>query len=344
MFFLVSISSEVFQRIMMMRLVNRRLGVDASVARDGSEMVQQIRASFGGLLVVLDWRKGEVIASKPVLGASGLAVRDRTIVCASWIEPAVRVFHDGEEVATIAHRWLNYLHSVDFCSPESILLASAGSDLIAEFTFNGDVIWHWFGPEHGYGRCPDGRSAFFDRAGDYSRLRTSTAEHAMHVTSAIGAAGNTVLATLFHQGELIAIDRASGAAKVLLSGLAKPHGVHRRAGGFLLSDTLGHRVILLDDNLEVCSQIPCGSQWLQDSIVTGAGTYLTLENVHIDQLPEPHVRNRISEIDGSGRELRGVEVDVDSRLFAISEIDGALAHKLANVWGMERNFDAWRWR
>ncbi len=88
----------------------------------------------------------------------------------------------------------------------------------------------------------------------------------------------------------------------------------------------------------------CGSQWLQDSIVTGAGTYLTLENVHIDQLPEPHVRNRISEIDGSGRELRGVEVDVEQSPVAISEIERSAAHKLANVWGMERNFDAWRWR
>ena len=343
MFFLVSISSEVFQRIMMMRLVNRRLGVDSSVTRDGSEMAQQIRASFGGVLVVLDWTKGEVIASKPILGASGLAVSGGTIVCASWIEPEVRVFHDGEEVATVSHRWLNYLHSVDFSPPGNILLACAGSDLIAEFTLDGEAIWDWFGPEHGYSQCPDGRSAFFDRAGDYRKMRTSTAEHAMHVTSAIALPGSSVLATLFHQGELIAIDRASGAAKVLLNGLSRPHGIHRRVGGFLLSDTLGHRIVLLDENLEVCSQIACGSQWLQDSIVTGAGTYLTLENVHVDQLPEPHLRNRISEVDGSGRELRGVEVDVDSRLFAVNEIDEALAHKLAAVWGMRRSFDTWRW-
>ena len=109
----------------------------------------------------------------------------------------------------------------------------------------------------------------------------------MHVTSAILLPDNTVLATLFHQGTLISIDRASGQTRVVLDGLSRPHGIHRREGGFMLSDTLGHRIVLLNERLEVYSEIAFGSQWLQDTILSSAGTYLTLENVHIDQLPEP---------------------------------------------------------
>jgi hypothetical protein len=343
MFVLISISSEVFGRMMKMRLLRQRLGIGPAAPRDASQVLQRVRSSFGGRLVLVDWTSGEVLADKSILGVSGFAVRGRRIVASSWIEPTALLLFDGEEVGTVTHRWLNYVHSVDLPSSERILLASAGSDLIAELTFDGEVLWDWFGPEHGFGLRPDGKPAFFDRDADYRAMRTSTAEQAMHVTSAMPLPNNTVLATLFHQGVLISIDRESGAASVVLDGLSRPHGVHRRDGGFLLSDTLGHRIVLLDDELKVCSEIPFGSQWLQDTIVTSAGSYLTLENVHIDQLPEPQLRNRITEIDEKGRQIRAVNIGVDYRLFTVREVDGAHARKLVDVWGLREDFDTWRW-
>ena len=39
----------------------------------------------------------------------------------------------------------------------------------------------------------------------------------------------------------------------------------------MLSDTLDHRIVLLNDALTCCSQIVYGSQWLQDAITTTAG-------------------------------------------------------------------------
>ena len=343
MFLLISISSEVFGRMMKMRLLRQRLGIGSAATRDASEALQRVRSSFGGRLVLVDWTSGEILADKPILGVSGFAVRDRAIVASSWIEPNAHVLIDGEEVGTVTHRWLNYVHSVDLPSPGRILVASAGSDLIAELTFDGEVLWDWFGPEHGFGLRPDGVPAFFNRDADYRAMRTSTAEQAMHVTSAILVSNKTVLATLFHQGVLISIDRESGAASIVLDGLARPHGVHRRDGGFLLSDTLGHRIVLLNDHLEVCSEIPFGSQWLQDTVVTSAGSYITLENVHIDQLPDPQLSNRITEIDKQGRQIRAVNIGVDHRLFTVREVDEAHARTLAGVWGRRGDLDTWRW-
>ena len=343
MFLLISISSEVFGRMMKMRLLRQQLGIGSAARREASQVLQHVRSSFGGRLVLIDWTNGDVLADKSILGVSGFAIRDRRIVASSWIEPTALLLFDGEEVGTVTHRWLNYVHSIDMQSPGRILLASAGSDLIAELTFDGEVSWDWFGPEHGFGHRPDGKPAFFDRDADYRAMRTSTAEQAMHITSAMPLPNNTVLATLFHQGALISIDRESGAASVVLDGLSRPHGVHRRDGGFLLSDTLGHRIVLLDDELKVCSEIPFGSQWLQDTIATSAGSYLTLENVHIDQLPEPQLRNRITEIDEKGRQIRAVNIGVDYRLFTVREVDGAHARTLVNVWGRRGDFDTWRW-
>jgi hypothetical protein len=343
MFVLISISSEVFGRMMSMRLMHRRLGIGTSASREASDALRLVRDSFGGKLVLIDWTRGEVLAAKSILGASGLAVHERTIVASSWIEPEVYILKSGERIGTMTHRWLNYVHSADLTSPHSMLVASAGSDLIAELSFDGEVLWEWFGPEHGYGIRPDGLKAFFDRDADYRAMGTSTAEQAMHVSSAILLTNNTVLATLFHQGVLISIERESGTPLIVLDGLSRPHGVHRRNGGFLLSDTLGHRIILLNHDLQVCREIPFGSQWLQDTIVTSKGTYLTLENVHINQLPEPDLRNRITEIDEQGRQLRAVGIGVDFRLFTAREVDDAHADALVRAWGKLGSFSTWRW-
>src|SRR5580700_7921620 len=170
MFVLISISSEVFYRMMVMRLLYRRLGIDVSATRDAPELLRSVRGSFGGRLVLVDWSRGEVLADKSILGASGLATRDRTIVAASWIDPHAYILTDGEEVGRLTHRWLNYVHSIDLTPQGGILVASAGSDLIAELTLEGAMRWDWFGAEHGYGIRPDGVPAFFERDADYRTM------------------------------------------------------------------------------------------------------------------------------------------------------------------------------
>jgi hypothetical protein len=283
------------------------------------------------------------MADTPIPGVSGIAVQFGAVIACSWIDQCLYMLRGSEKVRAASHPWFNHLHSIDVTPRNTYLLASAGSDLIVEIDSDGEVVWTWFGPEHGYDAQPEGKPVFFDRDADYRLMRRATSEQAMHVTSAILLRDDTVLATLFHQGELIAIDRGSGQATVRVRGLSKPHGIHRRDGGFILSDTLGHRILLLNDDLTCCSQIGYGSQWLQDAIATRAGTYLTLENVHIDQIPEAGLTNRLVEIDASGTPLRGVEVEPDYRFFAACEIDRALAQDLAQAWGSSGDFDTLRW-
>lgn len=343
MFFLISISSEVFHRMMTMRVLYRQLGIKASATRDAPELLRGVRRSFGGRLVLVDWAQGELLADRAVAGVSGIDTQGQTLVACSWIDQCVYVLNGSDEISILTHPWFNYIHSVDLTPQHTFLLASAGSDLIVEISSRGEVVWDWFGPEHGYDTCPEGTPAFFNRQVDYRAMRRSTTEQAMHVTSAILLPNNTVLATLFHQGVLVSIERETGEAQVVLDGLSRPHGIHRREGGFIISDTLGHRILLLNEELQVCSEIPFGSQWLQDTIISSAGTYLTLENVHIDQLPEPGLTNRLTEIDEKGRQLRGVDVGVDFRLFTAREVNEGFARTLVQAWGRRGHCDSWHW-
>ena len=341
MFLLISVSSEAFSQMMVMRLLQKRLGVKLSRVRDAPELLRQVRGSLGGRLVLLDWSGGEILADKAFPGATGLATQGRRIVAASWTDPYAYVLEDGKEIGKFSHRWFNYVHSVDLTPQGNVLFACAGSDLIAEFTPDGDALWDWFGAEHGYGVRPDGVPAFFDREADYRVIRSGAAEHAMHVNSAIALPNNNVLATLFHQGRSSPLfDRKS--ARIVLDGLSRPHGVHARNGGYLLSDTLGTGSCC---STSICryAETPVGTQWLQDAIVTSEGAYLTLENVHLDQLPERNLSNRIAEIQENGNEVRALEVGSSCRLFTVREVDEAHATALASAWGRSGNLESWRW-
>jgi hypothetical protein len=328
---------------MMMRAVYRRMGIDASAARDAPSLLRSVRHSLGGRLVIVDWGAGEVIADKPLTGASGLAARGRTVVACSWVDQCAYVLSTDGETTLVTHPWLNYVHSVDITPYDTLLMASAGSDLIVELTPDGNVVWEWIGPEHGYDTRPDGGSVFIDRQLDHRPLRKRTSDQAMHVTAAIHAGPETVLATLFHQGTLVAIDRSSGRARDVLAGLEHPHGIHRCDGGFMVSDTLGHRVLVLDENLELSRVIRYGSEWLQDAIRLSNGSYLVLENVHIDQLPRRSLTNRMSELDVDGRRIRGVDVGPGMRLFTVRELDANVAAALACAWGRTMDFGSWQW-
>ena len=162
----------------------------------------------------------------------------------------------------------------------------------------------------------------------------------MHVTCALPLE-RTVLATLFHQGQLIEIDRETGTARVLLDGLQRPHGIHTRPGGFLLSDTLGHRIVLLDEQFRVTREIPFGSHWLQDTISISSGTLLSLENVHIDQTPEPGLSNQIVELDFDGKPLRRLTVPADHRLFTAREVDDETAQWMIRDWNTAPPLRGW---
>ena len=319
---------------MCMRALQRKLGVPVSINRDAAELTRRVKDSFGGRLVLLDWPGHEIMADFPVSGASGFTVRGRFIYACSWIDHCVHVIRGGQRVDCLSHRWFNHLHSVEATHWNTLLIPSAGSDLLVEVSMSGEVVYKWFAPDHGYQRNSNGAEVVFDESADYRQLPRSTAERATHMTCALPAGEDRILATLFHQGELIAIDRNHGAASVILEGLSRPHGIHRRAGGFLLSDTLGHRILLLDESLHLETEIPFGSQWVQDAIETSSGTYLVLENVHIDQLPAPGLMNRIVEIDSAGRIIHKLEIPPDYRLFTVREINAEFARWLTDEWGV----------
>jgi hypothetical protein len=75
-----------------------------------------------------------------------------------------------------------------------------------------------------------------------------TRQKPAHLNSAGYDSDGKILITLFHQGAGYVVDRDTGEAKEVISGLSNPHKLSRRQrGGYFISDTRRGKLIFLDE-------------------------------------------------------------------------------------------------
>lgn len=164
--------------------------------------------------------------------------------------------------------WLNQGHTVEFSHDgKKLLVGSAGFDAVFEFdTESGQAVWQWFAWDHGFDRSKLGHYVVRSAA----RCRTlaakghevllvndprkyefglPTRQKPAHLNSACYDSDRKILVTLFHQGAGYVVDRNTGEAREIISGLVVPHKLSRRkSGGYFISDTRRGKLIFLDEN------------------------------------------------------------------------------------------------
>jgi hypothetical protein len=220
-----------------------------------------------GLIAAFDLDSGAVLWERPADTPAGFALTDTAAFVNSMYGNRILKFNTNfvlEE--TIASRWMSDLHSL-VSDDRGLLLTSSGADAILEFTVDGKCTWSWFAEDHGYAQTPNHPGASRNDK-DFRFNPIVTDAQLTHCNSAVRSSdGKSILATLFHQGQLIMIDRASGAPKVLVDGLAKPHSIRKvPGGGWILSDSGAHSVVLLDEGFWVTGIIEAGFDWVQDAL------------------------------------------------------------------------------
>ena len=137
--------------------------------------------------------------------------------------------------------WLNQAHTVEF-SPDGkkLLVGSAGFDAVFEFdTASGEVVWEWFAWDHGFDRSKLGhyvvrsaaRSGTLAAMGHEVLLVDDPVKHEFgiptrqkpaHLNSACYGSDGRILITLFHQGAGYVVDRSTGEAEEVISGIDQP--------------------------------------------------------------------------------------------------------------------------
>jgi len=163
--------------------------------------------------------------------------------------------------------WLNQAHTVEFSADgKKLLVGSSGFDAVFEFdTASGEVVWEWFAWDHSFDRSKLGhyvvRSAATCRTlaamghevllvNDPAKYEfgIATRQKPAHLNSACYDSDGKILVTLFHQGAGYVVDRNTGEAQEVISGLTNPHKLSRRKrGGYFISDTKRGKLIFLDE-------------------------------------------------------------------------------------------------
>jgi hypothetical protein len=161
----------------------------------------------------------------------------------------------------------NALHSLSR-SRRGYLVASTGVDLLVEFNRRGDVLWTWWATDHGFTETPTGQRRELDKTADQRVQKYGTLSQTTHVNSVAELPDGRILATLFHQGTVIAIDRASGAWQTVLDGLDHPHAVRvLDEQHFTVADTVHGKALLASlkgARASIEKEIDAGTSWLQD--------------------------------------------------------------------------------
>ena len=256
------------------------------------------KAEYTGMMVVYDWVSKEVIWKSDwgnkVLMPAGYCFADGVIYLNDLEGASVFVVdvepEPGRLLKRISHPYLNDLHSLKR-TRRGLLITCSGNDAILELDLDGNILWEWWATEHGYSLSPSGKERASGRGQEHRDQYYHTRYHATHVNTAVvrDESERYVLALLFHQGQLIQIDRSlpetEQHAEVILDGLARPHTLEKFAAGWLCCNSLAKELLILDDNLKIAEHIPYNGGWIQACTRLSSG-HIVLNDVDMSCLVE----------------------------------------------------------
>jgi hypothetical protein len=235
-------------------------------------------ASFAGTYVVYDWDSREIIwqaswGNMLVTPAGHCFADGYLYVCDLEAGNIFQVDVDqepGKLLRRISHPYLNDIHSLER-TKRGFLVTASGTDAILELDLEGNLLWEWWATEHGYSKTPSGKERTPGRGQEHRDIYYHTRFQATHLNCANiqdPEEERFVLCLLFHQGQLIRIDRSRPVAEqrptVILEGLARPHSLEKTPNGWIFCNSLSKELVLLDDDLKRTEAIPYDGGWIQD--------------------------------------------------------------------------------
>jgi len=228
---------------------------------------QKPQHDLGGLLCIIE----DMGCSQKTLElkmAAGMVASDRGVFVTSFAG-----VHEVDTDLGVAHHnvvslpQFNALHSISR-TRRGYLVASTGLDLLVEFNRAGEILWNWWATDHGFELTPTGHPREIDKSVDHRTIQYGTLSQTTHINSAAELHDGKFLASLFHQGMVIAIERETGEWQPVLEGLDHPHSVRvLDEEHFTVADTVRGRALSVRLNKgkgEIEEEVDVETNWLQD--------------------------------------------------------------------------------
>ncbi len=226
---------------------------------------------MGGEIVLLDPNRltGPLLGSLKVRTPMGLCYDKKSKTLFTGSDHWVYGLSNGKIVRRLNNQYFNCIHCVSKSIDGNLWVVCTGIDAVIKIDINNPnkTLSSWFATENGYSVSANGNVRSIDRNKKHQGIDDySTPEHTTHINSVLEYKENKLLATLFHQGELIEIDVTTGKTKTILKKLKQPHNIRKASFGYVLSDTNGQRVIMIGNNLKFIGELTGDFDWIQDTI------------------------------------------------------------------------------
>ncbi len=199
---------------------------------------------------------------------------------------------------------------------QGLLVTASGVDALLEFDLNGQLIWSWWGTEHGYNQAYGGGTRVIDKSLDHRLKNYPGRLQTTHLNSAIVDPydASKILTILFYQGKLARIDRHTLQHDIVISNLNGAHHIRPHSQGYMLSNSRKGEVLLFDKNFQLKQRIPGTHRyfpvkWVQDAIETPFATHLIADCNAF----------RLRERDGDGHE-KSINTKMPNRVFQIEPV------------------------
>lgn len=266
-------------------------GYRVPASHDDLGPVFEDTSQFGGLMCVIDTDSGALVWQHDwgslLATPSGFCfLNDRMYVAdlegGSVLEVDM-LDEPGRIVRRLTHRALNDIHYVT-PTRRGVLIASTGTDMVIELDRDGNSLYEWWAGEHGFTTTIGGRERLPDRDAEHRDQYYHTRFQTTHLNAAQyrDEDETRLLVLLWHQGALVEIDttrpRHQQRPEVVLDGLSHPHSLRPLAdGGWMIANSQGSELVLVDQNLRVTGRVPSISDWIQDAMPFGVGQWLVAD-------------------------------------------------------------------
>lgn len=243
----------------------------------GTSKSMERKGDLGGIIVHYDLEQKAILNSHEILVPGGSCFLGDRILVASQIKNYIEVLDKNLTLLSIINNSLfNNVHSIFVTEDRTLIVTSTGLDAIIEIDLEGNLIWKWFAFEHGYDKDMFGNKREINCDRDYTNIDFPTLYHTTHVNAAIVDPKNSgkILATLFHQGEIVRVDKVTGQVEKVVSGLKNCHSLQHVDKTFICSNTKEGEVILFDEQFKKINLLKFDSKWIQDATITEWNTFL----------------------------------------------------------------------
>ena len=228
---------------------------------------------LGGKLIILNWITKKIVWDIDVDIPSGIFLDTELLFVNSFKNEILGISPNGKIEYCLRHSKFNALHSLQKVN-DNFLVTSSGLDLILEVDSFGKEIFEWWATDRGFNQTPTGDIREINKTNDHSKKIYPTIKQTTHINSVIPYENGTLLATLFHQGMLVKINKIDKNFTILAGKLSNPHSVYKISDSVLLSDTSHNQALVYDKQFNVIKIIKNEFKWVQDTILLANGNFL----------------------------------------------------------------------